>query len=242
MNRNANITLRTLLQENSNYAQVLDKHQFASCKIAADDTLETIAVSQNIELSALLLDLEQESNQSPHSYAVLKEWNVVMLMNHIENKHHRYTERMISTIRSHFDILVQQHSSAYPELVPIKDNFLVVSGALAMHMKREELVLFPWIRKMMLAKEQDIPVAAPRFGTANTPIAQLTHDHQTETEDFENLAKWTNRYTPPKNGCVRHSMVYAMLASLQKDLERHMFLEDNILFPKALALEKKLMA
>jgi regulator of cell morphogenesis and NO signaling len=65
-------------------------------------------------------------------------------------------------------------------------------------------------------------------------------EHLTEGERFEAIAKITDNYTPPADACSTYRVTFAMLAEFEQDLHTHIHLENNILFPKAIALEKEL--
>lgn len=107
-------------------------------------------------------------------------------------------------------------------------------------MKKEELVLFPWIRKMVKAEQQDKPLDRPHFGTVKNPIAMMMQDHENEGERFSQIAELSNDYTPPADACNTYRVTFSLLKEFEEDLHNHIHLENNILFPKAEALELKL--
>ena len=106
-------------------------------------------------------------------------------------------------------------------------------------MKKEELILFPFIKKMVKAKLNDQVIEAPQFGTVNNPVAMMMEEHENEGERFRQIAKLTNNYTAPQDGCNTYQVTYAMLEEFEKDLHLHIHLENNILFPEAIKLENR---
>ena len=79
----------------------------------------------------------------------------------------------------------------------------------------------------------------PQFGTVKNPIAMMMEEHEAEGDRFVKIAALTNNYTPPADGCSTFRVTYAMLADFEQDLHKHIHLENNILFPSAMLLEKK---
>ena len=70
----------------------------------------------------------------------------------------------------------------------------------------------------------------------------MMHEHDAEGERFRNIAELAHDYTPPADACNTYKVTFAMLQEFEQDLHKHIHLENNILFPKAVALEKKFSA
>ena len=107
-------------------------------------------------------------------------------------------------------------------------------------MKKEELILFPFIKRMVEAERKGEKLETPRFGTVENPVDSMKHEHTVEGERFEKMAKLTNSYQFPADACGTYQVTYKMLEDFENNLHKHIHLENNILFPKAIALEKTL--
>jgi regulator of cell morphogenesis and NO signaling len=105
-------------------------------------------------------------------------------------------------------------------------------------MKKEELILFPFVKRMTKTKESDGILSQPSFGSVSNPIAMMMHEHDNEGERFREIAALTDHYTPPADTCTTYKVTFAMLKEFEEDLHKHIHLENNILFPKAVLLEK----
>ncbi len=88
--------------------------------------------------------------------------------------------------------------------------------------------------------QQQKPLEPIHFGSVENPITMMKHDHNLEGERFREIAKLSNNYTPPEDACNTYRVAFAMLKEFEEDLHEHIHLENNILFPKAIALEKEL--
>ncbi len=159
-------------------------------------------------------------------------------MDYIEKTHHRYVEEKTNILLPFLDKLCKVHGSDHPELFQINELFKGCSGELAQHMKKEELILFPFIKKVVRASISNELMEQPHFGTIENPIAMMMEEHDTKGERFRKIAKLSTNYTPPVDACNTYKVTFAMLKEFEEDLHKHIHLENNILFPKATQLEK----
>ncbi|WP_432222205.1 iron-sulfur cluster repair di-iron protein [Flavobacterium sp. TMP13] len=167
-------------------------------------------------------------------------WPLDLPADYVEKTHHRYVEDKSQILLPFLDKLCKVHGASHPELFKVNDLFIGCAQEMAQHMKKEELILFPFIKKLVKAEATDGKFENPHFGTVNNPIEMMMHDHVVEGERFVKIAELTNNYTPPADGCNTYKVTYAMLQEFESDLHKHIHLENNILFPKASKLEEKL--
>ncbi|MBA6151235.1 iron-sulfur cluster repair di-iron protein [Gelidibacter maritimus] len=208
------------------------------CK--GDRTVEEVCKKNNIEVEELLgklLEIQISNNQQSIDY---QSWPLDLLAEYIEKKHHRYVEEKTPVLRQFLDKLCKVHGRRHPELLEITTLFIGCAKEMASHMKKEELILFPFIKRMVKAQMEGTKIDSPQFTTVENPIALMKHDHELEGDRFRKIVELTNNYTPPADACNTYRVTFAMLDEFEKDLHLHIHLENNILFPKAIALEQTL--
>jgi regulator of cell morphogenesis and NO signaling len=110
---------------------------------------------------------------------------------------------------------------------------------LASHMKKEELILFPYIKKLVRTKKEGGYYTPPPFTTVNNPIQMMEAEHETAGDVFKEIARLSNNYSPPQEACNTFRALYAKLDEFEQDLHQHIHLENNILHPKAIQLEQE---
>lgn len=203
-------------------------------------SIETACEKKNIEANDLINELKKISLSSNNSNLTdFSSWSLDLLADYIEKKHHRYVESKIGEIKPFLNKIVKVHGEQHPELTEVEKLFNASAGELTMHMKKEELVLFPFIRKMAEAKQTNQPIPSPHFGTVQNPINMMHNEHDTEGERFRKISELTNNYTPPADACNTYRVTFSMLKEFEEDLHLHIHLENNILFPKAVEMEKQ---
>ncbi|MAY84807.1 MAG: iron-sulfur cluster repair di-iron protein [Flavobacteriales bacterium] len=202
-------------------------------------TIKT-AIENKLDRTILLKEINELTKQTAQNQIYFNAWPLDLLIDYIEKTHHRYVESKINEIKPFLGKVVKVHGNNHPELVEIQAEFLKSAGELSMHMKKEELVLFPYINKMVLAKEKGEKVDPAHFGSVENPVEMMMQEHDTEGVRFRRISKLSNSYNPPQDACNTYRVTYAMLRDFEENLHQHIHLENNILFPRAIEMESDL--
>ena len=203
------------------------------------EPLPKLARKKVLIASKIMEEINQVLNTKTGETIDYKSWPLDLLAEYIEKKHHRYVEEKIPVLRQFLDKLCNVHGERHPELYKINELFTASAGELASHMKKEELILFPFIKKMVNAKLVNVALQSPQFGTVENPITLMMQEHDNEGQRFRDIAELTDNYNPPADGCNTYKVTFAMLEEFEKDLHLHIHLENNILFPAAVKLEQQ---
>ncbi len=224
-----------VVAQNYKTAAAFKKHQIDFC-CNGNRSIEEACDTQKIDSHSLIDELTAILQRETDFSKDYKSMNMRDLADHIVENHHNYVEEKVPIINEFLDKLVKVHGRNHPELKEIKELFQVAGGELAQHMKKEELILFPYLRKL----SDETPITPPPFGSVENPIAMMHQEHDTEGERFRKISELSNQYTPPADACNTYKATYAMLKEFEEDLHHHIHLENNILFPKGIEAEKAL--
>lgn len=218
-------------------AAVFSKYGIDFC-CKGNRTIEEVCAEKDIDRSILLYELQTALNSNNSETIDFKSWPLDLLIDYIEKKHHRYVETQSKVLLQFISKLCKVHGEKNPNLLIINEQFSAAAGELAAHMKKEELILFPFIKKLVKAYNTKTTLDQPSFGTAKNPIKIMEEEHNIEGERFRLISELTKNYTLPKDGCNTFKVTYEMLADFEADLHLHIHLENNILFPETLKLER----
>ena len=159
------------------------------------------------------------------------------LTRHITTKHHAFTREELARIETLLSKVCSAHGQNHPELFRIRRLFRDLSQDLIPHMKKEEVVLFPYIEQMEAAVSEGGMLPAAFFGTVQNPIRMMMLDHETAGDILKRIRQISAGFLVPEDGCISYETLYKALDGLERDLHQHIHLENNILFPRAVALE-----
>jgi len=154
--------------------------------------------------------------------------------------HHRYLRERQPILQGWLATLAERHGANHPEFHQVRAAFETLSVALLRHMDKEENILFPYVEALWHAREHGRPSPANPFGTIVNPIRMMEQEHREAEDLLARLRLLTDGYQPPKDGCTTCRACYAELARFDADLHQHVHLENDVLFPRAMALENEI--
>jgi regulator of cell morphogenesis and NO signaling len=232
-------TVREWALENPASTRVFEKLGIDYC-CGGNQSLEDACRAANLNMDQVLDTLEM-AEQAAHATQNVRDWQVEPLADliaHIQNTHHKYTREEIARLGPLFDKVCFVHGKNHPELLQIRGIFHGVAQELTTHMMKEEMVLFPYIARMEEAVIEKAPIVPAPFGTVQNPVAMMEHEHDSAGNALRAIREASNGYSAPADACVSYQTLYKALVTFEADLHRHIHLENNILFPRAIAMEK----
>jgi len=158
------------------------------------------------------------------------------LIDHIIDTHHAYVRSALPTIGHYLEKLVEAHGARHPELVSILTVFCHLRADFEQHLIKEEQVLFPYLRDLATTT-RPCGVSMSPFGTVENPIRMLEREHLDAGDEMQTIRELTHGYDVPADGCRTYAVCMAELSCFERDLHRHVHLENNVLFPRAIQLE-----
>ena len=233
-----NKTVAEIVTENIKTADIFKKNGIDFCcggNVNVADVCEKKGVDYNA-IKEEILNIEK----APSGVQDFNTWDLDFLADYIINTHHKYVAEANELIIQYSDKVAKVHGHHYTEVVEINKLFHAIANELNSHMQKEEMMLFPFIKQLAVAKKNNESILPPPFGTIRNPINMMEAEHTGAGEILEKIAQLSNNHTPPEGACNTFRALYAKLEEYQNDLFQHIHLENNILFPKAISLEAEL--
>lgn len=240
MNIQENSIIGELVAQDYRTASVFKKYGIDFC-CQGNRTVLDACMKKQLDEKEVLSDLSAKLQTDSNNTTDFQSWPLDLLADYIEKKHHRYVEEKTQEIKPYLEKVCRVHGGRHPELLQIHEHFTATAYELAQHMKKEELIIFPFVRELVQAEQNNMNIAPPHFGTIQNPVQMMMHEHSTEGERFRKIESLSKSYTPPEDACNTYRVVFALLNEFEQDLHLHIHLENNILFPKTIELEKQLI-
>jgi len=234
-------TIKHLVTEDYRAAAVFEKYSIDFC-CNGGKSLDAACAERGLDVATVLGELQELKRSGPGAGIRPAEWELDMLADFIVNNHHHYVSHALPVILPHVFKVLSVHGANHSELQPIADRFREVARELTHHMQKEEMVLFPYIKALVVGGREGRAMNAPPFGTIRNPIRMMESEHVSAGDAMSFIRDASKGYTPPPDACTTTRVTYKELEEFERDLHQHIHLENNILFPKAIELEERLLA
>jgi len=171
-----------------------------------------------------------------------EEWDLNFLMDYIIHIHHDYIKKALPLIIESLKHFAEGHRKKYTYLDDLIAIISDLCHEMLPHNNREEESVFPYIRKIVHAYQNKEPYAGLLVRTLSKPMRDMMkHDHQILIEPLSKIRVLTDNYTVPEHACTNHKVNFQLLKEMDADLVQHLRLETEILFPKAIQMERELV-
>jgi len=234
------LTLSQILTGNFKAAAVFEKYNLDFC-CSGNKSLIAACKEKGIDYKIVLSEL---NNFSFHYRNLNNKFffsGIGSLIDHIVNYHHDFVRTMIPVIVTHIQIIASAHGKSDSVIAEIAKIFSIVYKDLKHHMMKEEEIIFPYIKQLVLASNNKSGIEPPYFGNLENPIRMLEEEHFLSSDELCELRMLTGNYEIKDNSCSTQIICYRELKEFEEDLTIHVFLENKILFPEAVRLEKEVM-
>ena len=228
-------TIGELVAQDYRAAQVFERYGIDFC-CGGQVALSEACRLQGIEVAQLLRELHQAASQPIDRSQNYAAWELPFLADYIVNTHHAYLKENTANIAAYARKIAEVHGAQHPEVIEIAVIFDMIATDLTLHLREEEEVLFPAIRKIDALIKAG---AAPDSGdltTLRAILKTLAHEHDEIGAAIHAIRRLANNYAIPFGVCNTFTVTYRKLEEFEDDLHKHLHLENNILFLKAAAL------
>lgn len=225
-------TLGALVADRHQAAAVFEKYQLDFC-CKGKRTLQQACEEKHIPVEPVIAELQQVFDTgSAVQDQVIFAMSASQLVDYIVLKHHLYVRQAMPLIAQHLERVATKHGDRFPHMQQVFELFTVLRQEMDAHMQKEEQVLFPRIKAVEKATEQNDARATLNPGYISQPINMMEAEHDEAGSLMSEIRQWTNDYTPPADACTTFRISLAELKAFEEDLHRHVHLENNVLFPR----------
>lgn len=235
-----NKTVAELVASDFRTANVFKKHGIDFC-CGGKRTLAEVCEKNQVDLDSLQDDLQTIGSspaETPH--LDFNQWEMDFLSDYIVNVHHKYVRDNIPPLLEYIQKVARVHGETNPEVIQIARLFEDLAAELHQHMAKEEQILFPYIRQLTHSRKTSQAVEPTPFGSVENPITMMEHEHDVAGKFMKEIRRLSGDFNFPENACNTYRVSYLKLNEFEDDLHRHIHLENNILFPKAIEAEQNL--
>ncbi|MBZ5628803.1 MAG: iron-sulfur cluster repair di-iron protein [Acidobacteriia bacterium] len=235
MNVDTAKTVREVALDYPQATRVFEKLGIDYC-CGGQKSLQEACAARNLAVDDVLASLAAQAEQPAPS----TDWNpasLAALIGHIVGTHHAYVKAEVPRLEQLLAKVCSVHGQNHPELHKIRETFAGLGQELSMHLMKEENILFPYIVEMEKALTSLQTPRRPMFGTVKNPVRMMIMEHDSAGDALRSIRAASSDFTAPEDACISYRTLYSALQGFEADLHQHIHLENNILFPRAVAME-----
>jgi regulator of cell morphogenesis and NO signaling len=225
-------TIGAIVAEDFRTARVFEDHGIDFC-CGGKVPVATICTEKGLDPAALQQEIAAVKSapvERSHNYAA---WSLPFLADYIVNTHHAYLNENTAQLLTYANKIAAVHGAHHPEVIEIAAIFATIATDMAAHLREEEEVLFPAIKRIDAAVKAGRQADAEDRATIRASLVTLDHEHQEIGDAVHTIRHLANGYAIPDDVCNTFVVTYQKLREFEDDLHKHVHLENNILFPKA---------
>jgi regulator of cell morphogenesis and NO signaling len=232
---NSDPTIGTIVADDFRTAGVFEKYGIDFC-CGGNIALSVICRQKGIDPAILQQELAGVKSEPIDRGQNYTAWALPFLADYIVNTHHAYLNENTAQIAAYADKIAGVHGSHHPEVIEIAAIFARIATDMAAHLREEEEVLFPAIKRIDAARRAGNTPEAADVETIKATLVKLAQEHQEIGDAVHAIRRLANGYAIPEDVCNTFVVTYRKLEEFEDDLHKHVHLENNILFLKAAQL------
>lgn len=233
-------TIGDIVTKDFRKAQVFKRLGIDFC-CGGKKSLEQVCEKKGLNAEEVRKELDSVNNEAPANGNDYLKWNIGFLSDYIINTHHQYVKDNAPFILELANKVARVHGANHPEMIKVAEIFAGVATELTLHLMKEETILFPFIKELAIAQTEGGKLPASAFGKVSNPIQMMEMEHEEAGDALKIIRELTNNFSLPPDACNSYTILYKKLDEFENDLHVHVHLENNILFPKSIQLEKQLL-
>lgn len=236
------LTVSQMVRNDYRTADVFKKWGINYC-CGGNLPLEEACALANANPSSILLDIESATKTVRLPNALqFNDWPLVFLVDYIVYVHHGYLKTFLPQLEQHIHSFVPGHLKKYPYLADVQQAFSSLAQEILEHTRKEEESIFPYVKRIANTFERKESYGSLFVRTMRQPLSEVIRtDHNRISNLLLALREATNNYQFQPDACTNHQVIYNKLKEFDADMVQHKHLENNILFPKVLEMEKSLL-
>ena len=218
------MTLGDLVAENPARSEAFEKFGMDYC-CGGRATLADACAEKGVAVAEVLKSLQESDRQIGRPEIDVRSLSLAELTRHIERTHHDYLRVALPRLSGLLEKVTAAHGERFSYLSDLSTAFLLFRAELEAHMEKEENVTFPAVRM-------------GRFDEAFLHETEvLEEEHASAGAALESFRAMTDNFAVPPQACPTFRALLEGLEALERDMHRHVHLENSVLFPRALSAE-----
>lgn len=235
-------SVREIVTAEPSAAAVFERFEIDLCR-QSDTQLAQVCAELQLSIDQVLEKLADAASHARGAFAQnLENYSMTRLIQHIVRTHHQTVRKELPRFAELSQRIATQHGEKASEYKAVAKLIEELRAEMFAHLEREEQVLFPYLVQLEEAAEMQGNAPAACFRSVGQPISMMVQEHGAAQAIMSKIRELTHGFQAPEWACSRNGAFHAGLEAFEADLNHHVHLENDLLFPKAIEAENRLNA
>lgn len=224
-----------------NTADVFRKYGIDYC-CGAKFSIEDTCFVKHLDTGLVVFELNQSVNAGDLSLLNSAEWDIDFQVDFIVNIYHTYLKQALPDIQLLTREFTGKHQKKFSHLQVLNNLLGELVTVTTAWMAAKENIVFPYLRRIAHAHADNESYAGLMIRTFQKPVNSIIpNEHKKINAILLEMTALTDNYTTPEIACTSHKITFYKLRQLSKSLQQQLYLENTVLYPQALIIEKEIL-
>lgn len=202
------------------------------------ETLEEVCANHGLKSEAVSRAMELVSDNKETTQKQLQAFPVELMVEYLKHAHYVFVKKRMPYVAQLIDG-IKDVDFRYKSLShDLKSVFPLFVQDFIEHIYEEEDTFFSYVSQLSRFLKHDVPSSDVFYLMDKYSVREFALDHEVHEDEMLGFRKITNNYSYCDEADLHIKVLYSELERLEKDLILHAKIENEILFPKALQLER----
>ncbi len=205
----------------------------------SEHTLEQVCLEKSLRLEQVVRELESPSENFQEAELPLISYPVDLIMEYLKHAHFLFVKHKLPYIARLVESFKANHKDYDVVEKDLKTVFPLFLEDFIHHIYEEEDTLFKYIKTLERAQKNISNPSKLYYLIERSSLQRFAMDHEAHDDEMEGIRRITKDYYLAPSAPLHVKVIYSELIEFEKSLKTHARIENEILFPKAMALENK---
>ncbi len=226
------MTIGDFVAEDYRTSKVFEKYGIHFC-CGGKVSLSAACREKGIDTATMLREIESVKSTPLDRGQNYSAWDLSFLADYIVNTHHAWLRENREQIAVYARKVAEVHGPNHPEVIEIAKIFDKIVIDMKGHLREEEEVFFPAVKRISAARKAGEEPDTRDFAVIRVSLKKLDAEHNEIGDAVHAIRGLSKDYAIPADACNTYMVTCRKLREFEDDLHKHVHLENNILFPKA---------
>lgn len=205
----------------------------------SEHTLEQVCLEKGLHLEQVIKELESPGENFREADLPLISYPIDLIIEYLKHAHFLFVKHKLPYIGRLVESFHTEDAQFEGIAKDLKILFPLFIEDFVHHIYEEEDTLFKYIRVLERASAGHYNPGKLYYMLERNSLQRFAMEHEAHDDEMTGIRKITNDYALPAGASLHMKVIYSELMVFEKNLQTHARIENEILFPKAMALENK---